>query len=208
MHSELFPKSARPERLSMPDGEVFYTRRIGLPADPDVLMHRLIDEIGWRTESIVLRGRSVAQPRLVAWHGDAGRSYEYSGVRLEPVPWTPLLLEVKRSVELASGSDFNSVLLNYYRDHRDSMGYHSDDEPELGLEPVIASLTLGEERTFLMRHRSNRSIATVRLRPASGSLVIMKGETQCHWKHGVPKRTRPCGPRVNLTFRRIQDPRL
>ncbi len=199
--------SIRAERLAIADAEVYYARRIGLPTDAEVLMQRLIDEVCWRSQSITLWGRSVPQPRLVAWYGDPGRSYEYSGTRFEPTPWTPLLLEVKRSVEIASAADFNSVLLNYYRDHRDSMGYHSDDEPELGPEPVIASLTLGEERTFLMRHRANRSMATVRLRPASGSLVIMKGETQRHWKHSVPKRTRSGGPRVNLTFRRIQNPR-
>jgi alkylated DNA repair dioxygenase AlkB len=99
--------------------------------------------------------------------------------------------------------DFNSVLLNYYRDQRDSMGFHSDDERELGERPIIASLSLGEERTFILKHKTKKHLKTVRLILASGSLLLMKGGTQRYWKHGINKESRPCGPRVNLTFRRI-----
>src|SRR5690606_28336171 len=98
---------------------------------------------------------------------------------------------------------FNSVLLNYYRDHDDRMGLHSDDEPELGKNPTIGSLSLGAERTFLLRHKKRRDLRPVRIRLASGSLLVMRGETQHRWKHGVETERRPCGPRVNLTFRRI-----
>ena len=100
-------------------------------------------------------------------------------------------------------ASFNSVLLNYYRDNRDSMGFHSDDEPELGERPVIASVSLGEERTLVLKHQLNKLAKPVRLRLASGSVLLMKGETQRYWKHGVAKKTRACGPRINLTFRRI-----
>ncbi len=114
-----------------------------------------------------------------------------------------LLTRLKARVEQVTGSRFNSVLLNYYRDQRDSMGLHADDEPELGAEPVIASLSLGEERKLVFRHRSRRELTTVSVPLPSGSLLVMRGPTQRHWKHGIRKLTRPCGPRVNLTFRRV-----
>ena len=148
-------------------------------------------------------GRKMPQPRLTAWYGDPRRSYTYSGLRLEPTAWTPLLLDVKWRVEDAVGAAFNSVLLNYYRDQRDSIGFHSDDEPELGHRPVIASVSLGEERTFVLKHKTARHVPPIRLRLASGSLLLMRGETQHRWRHGILKATRPCGPRINLTFRSI-----
>lgn len=148
-------------------------------------------------------GRKIRQPRLIAWYGDAGRVYAYSGLRLDPLPWTPLLRDLKTRVEQASGAGFNSVLLNYYRDERDGIGFHSDDEPELGECPVIASLSLGEARTFVLKHKTLKSVKPVHLPLASGSLLVMKGDTQRCWRHGMPKESRPCGPRVNLTFRTI-----
>jgi alkylated DNA repair dioxygenase AlkB len=166
-------------------------------------MHQLIDEVRWRAENIVVRGRTYPQPRLIAWYGDAGMIYTYSGIQLTPLPWTEALLDIKSRVEAVAQTDFNSVLLNYYRDHRDSMGMHSDDEPELGEQPVLASLSLGEERTLILKHQRDKALKPVRLNLASGSLLLMKGETQHYWKHGIEKETRPCGPRINLTFRRI-----
>jgi alkylated DNA repair dioxygenase AlkB len=117
------------------------------------------------------------------------------------LPWTETLQDIRRAVEAAAGASFNSVFLNYYRDHRDSMGFHSDDEPELGKEPTIASLSLGETRTLTLKHRRRKDREPVRLLLESGSLLVMKGETQRNWKHGIAKQSRPCGPRVNLTFR-------
>lgn len=166
-------------------------------------MRRLIDEIRWRAENIVVWGKTYPQPRLIAWYGDAGMIYTYSGICLTPLPWTEILLVLKSRVEAAAHADFNSVLLNYYRDHRDSMGLHSDDEPELGKRPILASLSLGEERTFILKHKRENALKPVRLKLASGSLLLMKGDTQHYWKHGIHKENRPCGPRVNLTFRRI-----
>jgi alkylated DNA repair dioxygenase AlkB len=132
-----------------------------------------------------------------------GKDYTYSGIHLDALSWTPLLLDIKNRVELVAHANFNSVLLNYYRDHRDSMGLHSDDEQELGKRPIIASVSLGQERTFIMKHKGDKALKPVRLKLTSGSLLLMKGETQRCWKHGIDKETRPCGPRVNLTFRRI-----
>jgi alkylated DNA repair dioxygenase AlkB len=136
---------------------------------------------------------------LTAWHGDA--SYTYSGLRLEPQPFTPLQREIKTAVEAASGHRFNSVLLNYYRDGADSMGMHSDDEAELGPNPAIASVSFGASRTFILRHK--RTKQTIKVDLTSGSLLLMAGPTQHHWQHGINKSARPLGPRVNLTFRYI-----
>ncbi len=166
-------------------------------------MQRLVAEAEWRSEAVVVWGRKVPQPRLIAWYGDAGRAYAYSGIRLRPSPWTPLLLDIKARIEEATGAAFNSVLLNYYRDNCDSIGFHSDDEPELGERPVIASLSLGEERTFVLRHKRSKETAPMRLRLPSGSLLLMAGDTQHCWRHGIPKESRPRSPRINLTFRKI-----
>jgi alkylated DNA repair dioxygenase AlkB len=193
----------RLERLQIPDADLSYASAIDLGAPADALLRTLIDTIPWRSESIVLWGRTYAQPRLIAWFGDQGKNYTYSGLTLVPLPWTALLTQIRQRVELLTTVQFNSVLLNYYRDGNDSMGMHSDDEPELGPNPVIASLSLGEERTFILRHRTKKQLQPLRLPLASGSLLLMQGETQEHWKHGIEKENGPCGPRVNLNFRRI-----
>jgi len=199
--SGLFPATDRLERIPMPDADVSYLNDLDLGLPPEVALHRLIADVPWRQENVVVWNKMYSQPRLIASYGDRDTDYTYSGLTLSPLPWTDLLLGIKRRVENVAEASFNSVLLNYYRDNRDSMGFHSDDEPELG--PVIASLSLGEERTFVLKHKLNKSAKPVRLKLASGSLLLMKGETQRNWKHGIAKLTRPCGPRVNLTFRRI-----
>ena len=191
------------ERLSIPDAEVYYQPQLELPTSPRELMRQLQTEVPWQEQEITIWGKTHWQPRLTAWFGDSDARYTYSGIVLEPRPWSPLLLDLKCRVEQVSGVEFNSALLNYYRNHRDSMGLHSDDEPELGARPVIASLSLGQERTFVMKHKRKRSLPPVRLRLASGSLLLMRGETQKNWRHGINKLQRECGPRLNLTFRAI-----
>ena len=198
---DLFPSHL--ERLTIRDAEVYHLARLDLGLEPERVAQQLIDETKWRSESISLWGKKVLQPRLIAWYGDPGKAYTYSNIRLEPTPWTPLLSDVRDRVSRACDVSFNSVLLNYYRDQKDSMGLHSDDEPELGPGPVIASLSLGAERTFTMKHRRDKAVTPVKLKLASGSLLLMRGETQRYWKHGINKQTRPIGPRVNLTFRQI-----
>jgi alkylated DNA repair dioxygenase AlkB len=200
---DLFEATDRLERIPIADGEVYYVSDLNLGRAADELLRQLIAEIPWRQENIVVWGKLYSQPRLVAWYGDQGSDYTYSGIKLTPLPWTDLLLDIKNRVETVTATKFNSVLLNYYRDNRDSMGFHSDDEPELGERPIIASLSLGEERTFVLKHRVKMLAKPVRLRLESGSLLLMKGETQRYWKHGIAKESRPCGPRINLTFRRI-----
>jgi alkylated DNA repair dioxygenase AlkB len=191
------------ELLDLPDAEVYYSPRVDLGAAPDRILTELIEQIPWRSEVINLWGKEYQQPRLAAWYGDADARYTYSGLSLDPLPWTDLLSIVRSRVEALADTTFNSVLLNYYRDHRDSMGMHSDDEPELGPNPIIASVSLGEQRTLVLKHKFRKDLKPVHLPLDSGSVLLMKGATQHHWKHGINKLSRPCGPRVNLTFRRI-----
>lgn len=188
--------------LPLPDADLTFTSDCGI-ADNSGTLQQLIAETPWQQREITLWGKTRLQPRLTAWYGDSGKHYTYSGIRHAPLPWTKLLLELKTQVEHHSGEHFNSVLLNYYRNEHDSMGMHSDDEPELGPEPVIASLSLGEERTLCFKHKTRRDLQRYRLRLPSGSLLLMRGQTQAHWQHGIDKERKPCGPRINLTFRSI-----
>jgi alkylated DNA repair dioxygenase AlkB len=189
------------EVLPLPDGELTLFRQPELGAAPESLFRRLSATLAWRQEPITLFGKEMLQPRLLAWYGEAQAVYRYSGRRHDPLPWTAELSDLRERVEALTGARFNSVLANLYRDHRDSMGLHADDEPELGQRPVIASLSLGEERVFRLRHRQRKDLKPVRIPLTDGSLLVMAGDTQRHWKHEVPKQARPCGPRINLTFR-------
>jgi alkylated DNA repair dioxygenase AlkB len=163
----------------------------------------LLDLVDWRQHIIRIRGREVASPRLSAWYGDPDAHYSYSGLSLEPRPWLPVILELKTRIEVVCNAPFNSVLLNLYRDGADSMGWHSDDEPELGERPVIASLSLGAIRRFRLRHRRRKELEPVAIDLENGSLLIMEGDTQRFWKHQVSKSKRVAEPRMNLTFRNI-----
>ncbi|GIZ50030.1 alpha-ketoglutarate-dependent dioxygenase AlkB family protein [Noviherbaspirillum aridicola] len=175
------------------------------PEESAALMHALREEIAWRQERILIGGRERLQPRLSAWYGDAGRTYRYSGRRFEPLPWTPVLLRVRADVERATGHRYNSVLLNLYRNENDSVGWHSDDEAELGSAPAIASVSFGETRRFRLRHRRRKDLDAISIPLENGSLLLMEGPTQSCWRHAVPKETQACGPRINLTFRLILD---
>jgi alkylated DNA repair dioxygenase AlkB len=190
------------ERLDLPDADASLDRAFLAPPEADAHLTTLLATIPWEQTRITLFGKSVPVPRLTAWHGDPGASYRYSGVTVEPRPWTPELLALRQSVAAAAGVAFNSVLLNLYRDERDSVAWHADDEPELGVNPVIASVSLGAARRFQLRHNDTKEVRTLEL--PHGSLLVMAGPTQHRWKHRVPKETSPRGPRVNLTFRVIR----
>jgi alkylated DNA repair dioxygenase AlkB len=166
-------------------------------------MENLLAEIPWRQETIELWGKSHLQPRLSSWHGDSSGHYTYSGIRLQPHPWTPTLCRIRQDVEAACGHAFNSVLLNLYRDEKDSVGWHSDNERELGDTPLIASLSLGETRVFKLRHKTRRTQPPVSIELTDGSLLLMAGHTQRYWRHAVEKERGAKGPRINLTFRTI-----
>ncbi|MCS6898271.1 MAG: alpha-ketoglutarate-dependent dioxygenase AlkB [Polyangiaceae bacterium] len=171
------------------------------PGDADALERILRLEIPWRQERIRMFGRWIEQPRRMAAFADQGVIYSYSGLTLTPEPWSPALSDLRRRVEEACGASFNYVLANLYRGGHDGMGFHADDEPELGRNPLIASVSLGASRGFVLRLRKDPRVR-VELVLSSGSL-IMGGTTQHIWHHGVPRTARPVGPRINLTFRRV-----
>jgi alkylated DNA repair dioxygenase AlkB len=188
-------------QLPMTDGELLWWPRIDLGQRSDLILRDLVDSCAWRQEEIKVYGKAYRQPRLSAWYGDLG--YSYSGIRLEPMPCSPLLLDIKARVQRLVGHEFNSVLLNYYRDQHDKMGMHSDDERELGPQPVIASLSIGETRRLLFRHKTRKDLQTVKLELPDASLLLMRGDTQRYWRHGINAERNHCGARVNLTFRSI-----
>jgi alkylated DNA repair dioxygenase AlkB len=196
---DLFSSGTTLTPIPIEDGQLALLAQLPLPLSNQEIMRRLLQETSWREETVVVYGKRHLQPRLTAWHGDA--AYTYSGLRLEPLPFSPLLQAIRTAVEQATGHRFNSVLLNYYRNERDSMGMHSDDEPELGPEPAIVSLSFGAARTFILRHKASKR--TVRVSLEDGSLLLMAGKLQQNWLHGINKLTRPTGPRLNLTFRFI-----
>ncbi len=170
--------------------------------EADKMLKALISELAWAQGEVRMFGKWLPEPRLSAWYGDPGKAYTYAGKRQQPLEWTPLLAALRSRVEVASGARFNSVLANRYRHGQDSMGWHSDDEPELGPNPVIASLSLGAERPFDFRQKHNRK-EKQRLILHHGSLLVMRGSTQAQWQHQLPKRSRIGTERINLTFRWI-----
>ena len=188
--------------VELPDGCIRFSERMVAGVEERGWLAALLGQTNWRQERIRLFGRSYPTPRLTAWHGDPGARYRYSGLEMRPRPWTAVLEVIKGRVEAASGASFNSVLLNCYRDGRDGMGWHSDDEPELGAAPLIGSLSLGATRRFLLRHKSvpKRRLA---LELPGGSYLEMSGPTQRHWRHSVPKVAAPTGLRINMTFRTV-----
>ena len=185
------------------DGELLYAPDFLDPVDADQFLRQLLDGIEWEQHQVTIFGRQLPAPRLSAWYGDPDARYTYSGLSLTPRPWTEPLSTLKTQIEAVADSTFNSVLLNHYRDGQDSMGWHSDDEPELGPAPTIASLSLGGTRRFLLKHKYRKELAPVELALGHGSLLIMRGQTQMYWKHQIPKTKRPVDARINLTFRRI-----
>lgn len=202
MNTRAESRCERPaEKIPLVDADVQFWPETELGIEDDKLLEEFIQTTEWRQEQITVYGKPYLQPRLSAWFGDF--PYRYSGITLQPAPWTPTLLELRRGIEALVEHEFNSVLLNYYRDQHDGMGMHSDDERELGPEPVIASFSLGATRDFSLRHKSRRDLKTFKLPLASGSLLVMRGQTQKHWRHGIAKIKSNCGPRLNLTFRTI-----
>ena len=189
--------------------------RIDLPSadlclDPEFLaadiataaFDEISEEIRWEQHHVRLFGRDVPAPRMSCWIGDSDAGYTYSRIRFEPRPWPSSVLRIKRLIEATLSTRFNSVLANRYRDGADCMGWHADDEPELGPQPLIASLSLGGSRRFLLRGRSP-SRNRLELPLSHGSLLVMRGDTQTHYQHAVPRTAKLCSPRINLTFRRI-----
>ncbi|MBO9154017.1 alpha-ketoglutarate-dependent dioxygenase AlkB family protein [Chitinophaga sp. GCM10012297] len=185
------------------DGMAVLFPALFTPEESDGYFQLLKENINWKQEPVILFGKTVMQPRLTAWYGDEGKTYSYSGITMQPLRWTEELLAIKSKVEAAAGQDFNSALLNFYRNGQDSMGWHRDNESSLGINPVIGSVSFGAERVFQFRHYMNRSVKRAVLL-THGSLLIMGGETQHYWQHALPKTARPIGARINITFRKIK----
>lgn len=176
------------------------------PGAADALLAALLEEVRWEQHHVRIAGKRIPSPRLSAWYGEPGVEYRYSGTTYRAEGWTPALEALRARLEHETGSRFDSVLVNRYRSGTDSMGWHADDEPELGPRPVIASVSLGATRRFSLKHRTRKDLDSVRLDLTHGSLLLMSGDTQSHWRHAVPKTARPVGERVNLTYRRIAAP--
>lgn len=192
-----------PILYDLPDSDIRYYPGLFGPERSDQLFDALIEETPWRADKITVFGKTYDQPRLTAWYGEEGKSYSYSNIVMDPIPFTPLLLEIKSKVEALTNGRFNSCLLNLYRDGQDSNGWHADDEKELGHNPVIASVSFGAIRMFHLRHKRDTSLKQ-KIALEAGSLLLMSGPTQHFWNHQLPKTKRKIDPRINLTFRFIQ----
>jgi alkylated DNA repair dioxygenase AlkB len=191
-----------PAPLALPGADLAFDPH-WLPApEADALLATLQAGVAWDVHRLRLFGREVPSPRLSCWIGDPEAVYIYSGTRFTPHPWPPVLQALRARLADALGTDFNSVLANLYRDGRDAMGWHSDDEPELGPAPLIASLSLGATRRFLFKSRDGNA-HRLALELPHGSLLVMRGATQRRYRHALPRTARPVGPRINLTFRWI-----
>lgn len=189
-------------KISLLNGELAYYPQFFNEPESNYFMQHLRESINWKQESMKMYGKEVLFPRLMAWYGDAATAYSFSGNIFHPEPWTTGLLQIRDRITPISGQVFNSVLLNLYRNGNDSMGWHADDEPELGRHPVIASVNFGAARRFQLRYKSEHQ-RKYELTLQHGSLLIMKGPLQEYWEHQVPKTTKISDGRINLTFRFI-----
>lgn len=195
--------NSEPLTLSLPDAEIIYYPKFFDKEQADQIYAELLQEIAWQQDNITVFGKTHPQPRLTALYGNEGKPYSYSNITMQPHPWNTLLQKIKYHIETTTECQFTTVLLNQYRDGKDSNGWHADNEKELGTNPIIASLSFGAERVFQLKHNTiadaKKSIVL-----EHGSLLLMKGSTQHFWKHQIPKTAKPIGNRINLTFRSIK----
>jgi alkylated DNA repair dioxygenase AlkB len=190
-------------QFNLPNADIEYYPNFFESNRANELFEKLKNEIPWQQDDITVFGKTYSQPRLTALFGNEGRPYSYSNIVMQPNPWNTLLLFIKNEVEEICQEKFTTVLLNLYRDGKDSNGWHADNEKELGQNPVIASLSLGADRSFHLRHNTIKE-QKIKINLEHGSLLLMKGETQHFWKHQIPKTAKIIGPRINLTFRIIK----
>ena len=200
---DLFSQNT-PEIIHLDDASsIEYWPQFIAPNDADRIYHQLQNDLPWRQDEIHVYGRLCKIPRLQHYQAEQGADYAYSGLYLPAEPFHPNVDELRQQIQAKAQFTSNAVLLNYYRDGKDSMGWHSDDEASLGKHPIIASVSLGETRRFLLREKANHR-NKVEIALAHGSLLLMKGETQSRWQHSVAKTASPIGGRINLTFRYIK----
>lgn len=199
----LFESSSEPVYLDLPDAEIIYYPHFFDKEQADLIFAKLESEIPWQQDDIRVYGKIHPQPRLTALFGNEGKPYSYSNITMQPHPWNLLLQEIKAKIEIVAATTFTTVLLNQYRDGKDSNGWHADNEKELGVNPVIASVSFGAERAFQLKHNLEKELKkTIILE--HGSLLLMKGTTQHFWKHQIPKTAKTIGSRINGTFRVIK----
>jgi len=198
----LFENTSQPTHFNVPDAEIVYYPHFFEEQKAEELFKELLQTIPWQQDDIKVFGKVHAQPRLTALFGNDGKSYAYSNINMQPNPWNPLLLELKNKITTLCKTEFTTVLLNLYRDGKDSNGWHADNEKELGTNPIIASLSFGAARYFHLQHNSIKEMK-IKLLLEPGSLLVMKGTTQHFWKHQIPKTAKTVTPRINLTFRVI-----
>lgn len=189
--------------IEIPNGKYIFIENFINKKYSDALFQRLNEKIEWKQESMNMYGKELKFPRLTAWYGDDDKPYSFSGITLKPKGWTSELSYLKKEIEPICGVEFNSVLLNLYRDGNDSISWHTDAEKELGINPVIASVNLGETRTFQLKHKTLKNKLNIEL--THGSLLVMLGEMQHFWKHQIPKTKKKKKARINLTFRVIKN---
>ena len=201
---ELFPKNTSVFSPSIPDGELHYFASFLSEEEADSLYGIFLASIPWQKDSITVYGKTYDQPRLTSLHSVDNKPYRYSNITMKPNPMTVELQQLLTKIETHTKHVFNAVLLNLYRDGKDSNGWHADNEKELGQNPAIASISLGEERYFHLKHRTIKS-ERYKLKLNHGSLLLMSGPLQHHWLHHIPKTTRTIKPRINLTFREIRE---
>ena len=195
--------SNEPILFDLKDAEVSYIPGFLDEKAAGELFNKLLSETPWQSDSITIFGKTHPQPRLTAFYGSENLDYSYSNIKMNANPWTEQLLALKSKIEAQSQNTFNSVLLNLYRDGKDSNGWHADNEKELGTNPIIASVTLGSERFFHLKHNTSTDFKC-KIKLQNGSLLLMKGATQHFYKHQIPKTMQEIGPRINLTFRTIK----
>ncbi len=184
------------------NGEYLFYPNFFSKTESDLFFQKLKSEILWKQESMNMYGKQVMFPRLTAWYGDNDKPYSFSGITLNPYSWTKELLEIKNKIEPIAKTQFNSVLLNQYRNGNDSISWHTDAEKELGTNPIIGSVNFGATRKFQLRHIETKEKIEIEL--THGSLLIMQGELQHFWQHQVPKTAQKVNERINLTFREIK----
>ncbi|BAZ42988.1 2OG-Fe(II) oxygenase [Calothrix sp. NIES-4101] len=192
-----------PDGKPLPNGELILYQNLFSEMESNQFFNELRNTLNWRQDKIKMFGKESNLPRLTAWYGDNDKSYKYSGIRMSPQLWTSVLLFIKSRIEGILKAEFNSVLVNLYRDGKDYVSWHSDDEQELGKNPTIASVSFGETRRFQLKHKSQKDLDKVEILLTNGSLLLMKGSTQHFWLHQIPKSSKPLQERINLTFRYI-----
>lgn len=193
------------EVFNLPDADIILYKNFFMPEESNRLFNNLKNQIKWQQDQIKFYGKTHDIPRLAAWYGNGDKSYTYSGITMHPHAWNDDLIFIKNRIEAQANVNFTSCLLNYYRTGKDSMNWHQDNEKELGVNPIIGSVTFGETRPFQLKHIERADLKRIDIPLTHGSFLLMKGTTQQYWKHKIPKTTKAIKPRINLTFRIIVD---